>query len=233
MGQQAYRAAVLADGPRAYYDCQDLSGLLQDTSGNGLHMTSSSGSPVYRRPGPDQMDGAYSIKMDGASFSRSQITGNTDFITFEFWYRPSPLDASNHTLVGNNNGGTNGYQLITPSSGHFAWVLQGLSILSSNSTLMTVGASYYIVATRNTTWRYYINANFDGAPAATDPIAPSGGTTSINGNANGTYEISNFAFYLSELSAAQVTAHYAAAQTPESSGYPISMPPHIGGFGAC
>jgi hypothetical protein len=35
-----YEAAVMADSPRAYWKFQELSGLPQDSSGNGLHWTS-------------------------------------------------------------------------------------------------------------------------------------------------------------------------------------------------
>lgn len=231
MGQAAYKAAVLASSPAAYYLLDENSGLPLDSSGNALPMTASSGTPVYRQVGP-MTGGAYGVKMDGSSFSRAQLTGNQDFITFEFWLKMPVLSDSNHSLVGNNNGGANGYEMITPTAGHYAFVLQGLAILGSNSSVLLADTWYYITGRRNTQWRYATNAVADGAPNTIDPNAPSGGTFNINRDTGGTFIISNLAFYLSELSIGTQLAHYNAALVPEGN-YPISMPPHIGGFGAC
>lgn len=126
MAADGYAAAVLADGPVAYYECQEMSGLLLDSSGNGRDTTSTrtggSSSVSYAQQGPR---GGQSIMAQGETFVTSApVMTVTDNLTMEAWFAGSPgagggplpfMAVGRDTNAGLS--GSNGYSLGAYNSG--------------------------------------------------------------------------------------------------------------------
>jgi hypothetical protein len=64
----SYSSEVLADSPRGYWRMNEASGNPQDSSGNGLHMDTTTGTPIYSQTGAITSDStATAIRLDIAS----------------------------------------------------------------------------------------------------------------------------------------------------------------------
>lgn len=92
MAAADYVAAVLADGPVAYYQCQENSGLLLDSSGNGRHTTGTrtgtGASVLYGQQGPRL---GQSITSQAETFTVAPVMTVVDNLTMEAWVSGSPV----------------------------------------------------------------------------------------------------------------------------------------------
>lgn len=91
----SYASEVMADSPRGWWRCREASGLIQDSSGNGNHATSQSGTITYSNPGPITSDGSASKSLffqDVATDSLQTVplsgTLNVgDNVSVELWFK--------------------------------------------------------------------------------------------------------------------------------------------------
>lgn len=215
MGVTLYTQSVLADSPKAFWTLQDSSGLPQDSSGNGLHMTTyDQWTPPdinhsFRESGP--FPGSYSMRLHGDAFSRSTVSVATNNFTMEVWFKYES-DFGRDPLLGNFNGGGDGWA-IDWRSGFFTYraLVGNVNWEAESVELGSVGTWDHVVMTRDAgTWKYYINGATDRANAGTDaPSAPTGGTTRINQfNLTGNYAFA--AIYETALPLARATDHFNA-----------------------
>ena len=161
-----YQAAVLALDPAAYYRMEETSGAIQDSSGDGNHMTTVVGSPRYQLPGQV----GRGITFDGASefSSASGRTSLADVFTMMAWIKRDFTGSSEETIFAQSTGGGGMYvlndRLMGAQTGVGAWAW-------SDPFLTSTSRRYFIAITKNdATRRLYI----DGAE-----VADTGGFTNL------------------------------------------------------
>lgn len=232
MGAAAYVAAVLADTPVAFWECQDSSGLPVDSSGNGLNMTASGGTPVYQQQGPFTSD--YAIRLADAYYTRPAVTTATDNFTMECWVSPLAEGTYGGGLIRNaTSGGLDGWVTVTNTGGKFLCVAENVAVLATSANqlvsqqaqsswsmpLLGVGGSgsrawNYVVTQRSSgTWVYYFNGAVDTANAGTaGPITPGGSALAGFSDSTFTWDarFAYVAIYNTALSGTRVAAHYTA-----------------------
>ena len=219
-----YYDAVMADSPRAYYRMREASGLIQDSSGNGNHAISSTGTADYAQLSPiavDLTDKAINFSGDDwfqVPTAASIITG--DVFTVEAWVKFNA--ASGRTTAG-----------VVGRGAGYGGEPDGWSVLFDGGTgnyFRFYSNSYYqglfgpyddtawhhIVFTKNgAVTAFYMDGIYLGgdtaAPAvdgSTYPIyigAAGWGGNPIDAN------LDEVAIYGTALSASRVLAHYNAA----------------------
>lgn len=216
MGAAAYATAVLADSPLAYWKLQEASGLPQDSSGNGLHATSTDGSPAYHQAGATAM-GDFGIFYNGSAaglvqrhrYDTAAIDDCVGDIAFECWYKINFNNANQPFIVINSNG--TGASVFGSSSGHFAAFNNGVGS-SANAAVLTFGTWYHIVVTRESgVWKYYVNGSLDTANAGSQTSTGTGGVTFWGGVNDNQCYLAHVAYYTHALTATDVSDHYSAA----------------------
>jgi hypothetical protein len=207
----AYAAAVLADTPKAYYKCDDASGNPQDSSGNALHMTTTSSGVTYQDPGPFGPD--FCIRWNLKSTSRNAVSTVQSNWTLECWCK---FNALNGSTVMCGNGGTNGWEMYLPTTTNIGGIAQGVGGQTASGFTLSTGVWYHLVVQKQTgaggLWLYYINGRPDMTRAGTsNPTAPGNtpGTTMNRAN-TGDISMAHFALYETALSATRILAHYEA-----------------------
>jgi hypothetical protein len=212
-----YVAAVLADAPLGFYKCDDLSGLLQDASGNGNHMTTSTipTGKAYRMAGP--FEGAYGVQLTtgGSNFQRAVLTAVQDNWALECWFCQI-AEGGDDTILLNGTRASVGYGIdLATGTTKFRCLMGSVAFLTSSTGSYGVFpplAYKHIVVTRESgTTKYYLNGVSDTANAGTNtPNAPA--TKSQIGSDGAIAGIwSMCAFYNTALTSARVAAHYAAS----------------------
>jgi len=210
MGLAAYVTAVLADTPVCFYQCQEASGLLQDSSGNANHMqTSPAGAVTYHASGP--MPGAFAIQVPNLDyFTRTGVTGNAIGWTIELWYQPAASTAGN--MFGDELPGNNGWMMAVSTNRKMQYFLPPSTGGPEAVAAMTLGTWYYLVITcasgTGATF-YYVNGTQDSSLGNISPTAPGSATVFLGAPTGG--GLSCCALYTAAISSARVAAHWAAA----------------------
>lgn len=215
----AYPDVVLADSPRLYWRMGEASGLPQDTSGNALHATTTSGSPDYSQAGAIVGDANTAIAFDGSGPDYFQRTDNAlldlaDVFTLECWVKLTALDSGStaHGLISKQTGAY--YMRILSADGK-------LQLLRSETTLMvssTVGIAdtttfHHCVGTKTgATTKLYIDGVDRTGTVTNDTCANNALALFVGAEVGGAEPakatIDEVAVYPTALSAARVLAHY-------------------------
>lgn len=210
MGAAAYAAAVLADSPTTYWKCQDASGALTDSSGNGNNSTGGS-LTSYQQAGPM---GDYSVQL--ASTKQVTVPVAAGGKTFELFFKDiTAADSKILTYAGNNAGDGSG--LMVNANLTVAYLAGGIAIGAASTGVVSTTVFKHLVMTVSTgagpyTFKYYINGVLDATTPATANINTPSGSFFIGepaGGNSGYY--SHVATYAATLTAAQVAVHYAAS----------------------
>lgn len=209
-----YVDEVLTDSPKAFWKCQEASGTLVDSSGNGLDLSTVTGTPVYQTAGPYTSD--YAVRCPGgAGFNRGTLVSTVQSnFTIEMWVMVEAVTANDQTLIYQGNSGANGWGIVVDTNRTFQYLCGGVALGASSSGAIGSATFTHIAVKRAASqWTYYVNGSVDTANAGTtNPGAPSGTTTRVinaAGSAQGRYAY--IAIYESALSDARVAAHYAAS----------------------
>lgn len=234
MGQTEYTAAVLADSPVAFYKLDEASGLPQDSSGNGRHMTTTTGSPQYQQTGP--FSGSSAIYFNAAGALENFSTGTpvstaTSNVSAECWGKGLQHASGAQRFMNNGDGITTGWRLYKDSG---AGKTVSLTVGSSgNIALVPKSCSddqwyhYVIVLNGTTDWDLHVNGDlfladiFEGVsgvfvtPATETRIGPATNSANI--------WVSNVSFYDSILSPTRIRAHYEAALDYVARPFQIAM----------
>lgn len=236
MGAVLYAQAVLADSPRGFYKLDEFSGLPQDSSGNGNHMTSNPGpggtDQEYRLAGP--WAGSYGIRQRGGRyFSRNVISTQTDNFSIEVWWAFEAAGGDD-VVVCNGSRSADGWGIdYNSATGNIRAIYGNVAFEGNSSAFADVSEWNQIVLTRDSgTTKYYFNGALDTANAGTDtPLTPVT-RWQIGSNVQVQGIWSNVSLYNTALSLARVSAHYnaafsveAAAAEPERSrmGWPMMV----------
>jgi Concanavalin A-like lectin/glucanases superfamily len=210
-----YVAEVLADDPEVYWQCQESSGLLQDSSGNAFHANSDQGGVTYGLAGPCGDDDAIAIA--GASpkgMLRNAVPFTAvDNVTFEWWFwNVSMADTALAYMIGNTTN-TGIYFSFTGTPRKPRISVAGVAHLATFANEPPVGAWTHLVAVRRaTSWEYYFNGTADtlGVSTAT-PTAPDTQTWIGGFGAAVDYRVAHVAAYDTALTIGRIADHYNAA----------------------
>jgi hypothetical protein len=164
----SYITEVLADTPRGFWTCQETSGNLADSSGNGLTLTAA-GSPTYSNAGP-MSDLAVGFT-GAATASRAQVSAATDNLTMEAWVYVASLSGVRAVIV-NQSAGV-GYQMGINASGGVVITLQGVGTFGGNASVPLTTWTHIAVVRDAGTWKAYIDGSLDQANMTTNSRARS------------------------------------------------------------
>ncbi len=211
-----YAQQVLADSPAGYWKMDEASGDIADSSGNALTMTTHGG-PTYHATGPGT--GGFGITFVAASSQYFEIVdpGSSpldvaNVFSLEMWYKRSATQGTFQWLLSKGNSAYAMYvddsNVVTAQS-----PAQG-EIIHANAALTDTASWHHIVCTYNAgTKKLYIDGadvgTGGGTPTCVDngasfDIGATGATNFINGS------MAHVAVYSTVLSAARVSAHFAA-----------------------
>lgn len=213
----SYISEVLADSPKAFWEEQDASGNPVDSSGNGLDMTSISGSPSYRKIGPQGND--YGIETAGSQqFSRSTISTVVNNLTIEMWLYPEIITDIRQGVFLNGNSASNGYGVyVDTSTLKYHVLICGVAFGAASTTPLVLNVwQHLVVVRRSGQWEYWRNGVQDATnPGTTAPNTPSGGSTAIGNPFSASMQAAQayVAFYETALSSTRIAAHYNAVKS--------------------
>ena len=221
----SYSSEVLADTPIVYYRMNDASGNPQDSSGNALHITGSTGagSVAYGEASPITSDpAAASIRFfPDETFTRPDdpLLDLGDVVTMECWFK--------NNLLGNGgviiDKGANAYEMLLWTDNKYNLSKGGVGEIAESSV---IDLNWHHAAITKNGASYFIY--IDGVEDTTDVL---GNLTLTNatdqlciGNVAGTgFGISGWlaelAIYPTALSQERVLAHYEAATAETQSFY--------------
>lgn len=220
-----YSDEVLADSPKAYYRMQELSGLIQDSSGLGHHATSViDGGLVYNPAGEPtgaiNDEGNTCIGFTNSDFSIPDHA-DLDFgdtLSVEAWIFKSDIGVL-RAISGRGSGaltwGTN-----TDNTLFTAKADVGI-IVSSTIALSSVDTWYHVVYTKaTTTSKIYVNGVDRTGTVTNQTLADVAVPLKVGGDYNDTLlwfgALDEVAFYSTALSATRVLEHYRAGLIPFS-----------------
>lgn len=219
-----YVAAVLADSPRAYWKLDEASGLPQDSSGNGFHMTNSnstSGAPTYHATGP-MLGGDFAIaflrsNLDGFSRSTS-ITSAVDNFTYELWMNWNGGTTDEGYIMCNIGSGVGHHFEMRQPSKKLEMTYDAVADMGLSATTFVASTWYHVVMLRRSgTTFYYVNGALDSTKGTNTPNIPTQGPTIALPNTtpatSNTFDgsLAHCAYYQTALSAARILVHYNAA----------------------
>jgi concanavalin A-like lectin/glucanase superfamily protein len=234
----AYRAAVLADSPLAYYPLDETSGTVAQDFADGYD-GSYLNSPLLGDPGATPLTGT-AVLFDGVT--NSVFIGNpaglnfTDQITLEAWIKPNAVDGLRNIL-------SHGYStevrevMIRIGGGNYQTGVYDNGGLGSANSIMPaedVGNWVHLVSTYDgTNWNLYRNGILqDAEPSTTGAILVAGswaigsrGDINLGDGRIFGGDIDEAAIYDHALTPTRVYAHYALGHYGTTTAPSIVTPP--------
>ena len=231
----AYRAAVLADSPVAYWRLGEASGATA-TDETGSYNGTYSGSPSYSQAGVFAANNAVRFPVSTAFVSSSNAAfypGSGDF-TFELWSKcQSSLGLSVGFMLGGKHiSATNQrcFSLQLQAGGITPVEVFWRAFVSTNGTsVVTIGTGslvsqaarpvtdwhHWALVRDGSTMRLYIDGVQEATAAVSGPLFNGSANFRIAGQGDGSQFVDCYmdevAYYSTALSAARILAHYNAA----------------------
>ena len=210
-----YAATVLSDSPIAYWRLGESSGAsAADSSGNG-HGGNYTGGVTLNAAGALFGDPDPAARFDGVNDSvqvpdASELHLNSDW-TIEFWARQ--LSYAN-TLPGilekGDSTGPHGYAIWADSSGDL-WFQRHNREADSGNGALTSSYRYFVVTYDGTNARWYVDGTLESTTSINLPTNNGSATLELGRAASyGNNDLDEVAIYDNALTAARVSAHYAA-----------------------
>jgi hypothetical protein len=220
----SYKASILVDTPAGFWRLSDAAAatVATDDSGNA-RPGSYTGSPTLGASSPLTRDVATAMTLDGVDDlmdvpDNAAFDGVADF-SLEIWFKTGALSDTNAKLFWKRLGG-NGYALhITTATGLLTFECETGAVNNQLNTTVTNwadGVWHHVVATRTgANARIYVDGALVAGPTAltsnslaNTAVLRIGSNDTVNRRFVGS--LFGAAYYGAALSAAQVTAHYAA-----------------------
>ncbi len=204
-----YDQEVAADSPRAWWKMDDASGNPVDSSGNGLTQTVN-GSPTYHAPGPGATAAPFAITMPvyaGSYFTRngaSAFLALGDVFTLECWVKRNAGQGAPQIQI--QKSGT--YSMFLTSGNNLQLQQQGIQNVADSTTTLTDQTSWHhLVITKNgAAVHLYIDAVDVTGPVTNATFTDNTADVTLAGSGS----LAQVALYATALSAARVSAHFAA-----------------------
>ena len=220
-GSSAYRGAVMADTPLAYWRLGEASGTAaadQLTIRNGTYMNS----PALGQPGALFNDPATSVGFNGTSQyiqAPADAALNQPRFSVELWARPTGGAGTYHGLIASRTY-PQGWAVYLAADGTWEfWVNSGSGMLSVNGGAATLNAWSHLVGTFDgTTASLYVNGVAVGSGAGTTYTGQSTNPLEIGQSEAGDNfyfpgQLEEAAVYGTALSLTQVQRHYSVGRT--------------------
>lgn len=201
-----YSNLVLQLAPRAFWKMDDLSGLPQDSSGNGNHMTTMTGTQ-YRQPGP--YGGMWAILFNaGQKAQRANVSTQLNNITWEAWVNVVSISSGGDEIFRNSG---SGWGVLLNTNLKIQAEAPGVGTANQSDTAIVAATWYHLGVVREAgTWKYYRNGAIETANAGTlVPVATPNNTAINPGDFTKMYH-SMVAVYDSALPESTFLAHYQA-----------------------
>jgi hypothetical protein len=205
-----YIAAIMADGPKAFWKLDDASGLPQDSSGNGLHLDTATGAAVtYQVPGPF---GNFAIEFPATStFTKAtQVSTNVDNWTLECWFYLISIGANGRNIFSNDNTGVAGWGMQIDLTQKWEAFRDSVGLTPSRNAL-SVATWYQLVVRRVTSWQTFVNGVLDLDPAGAGTPATPNGPVQVHAGGSMSARMCMISIFEAGLTDAQILTHYQAA----------------------
>jgi hypothetical protein len=215
----AYRDAVLADGPVGYWRLAETTGAALDATGNAAGGTYNGGM-TRGVPGALSGDSNAAARFDGTddyvSVPDNSALDRGDVFSYELWVKRGALQSTTQRLLHKGAGvaalgfGLNNKLVLIPGG-------TGAVNIASSTTAITDQAWHHVVATKNGAGvRIYVDG-VDRTAAGTNATLTSNATALNIGRAStasaySSADIDEVAVYPTALTAARVLAHYQAGR---------------------
>jgi len=210
----SYVSTVLADNPRHYWRCADPGGFLLHDIGAAAQVTleAAQGSVCLPYTGPASDGGSCAVPTSGGPITVAFLTIASP-MSLEVW-EYNIVDFVARYLVAFDGSPTNTFGMSTDAAGHLACSANSVNLISA--TLGVLESWHHYVQTYDGLSQrlYYDGALIAGPMAVLGPIS---GTRQLRfaGNSAGAGvaygAVAEAAVYNYALSAAQIAAHFAAA----------------------
>lgn len=187
----SYPADILALNPYLYWEAQDPSGNLSDSSGNTRTGVAAGTAASYHTVGPGNQNGItpFAVQFGDATTAFAGGTPNLqNNFAIELW-----LFASSSTtaqILTSANVGGNNFTAQTASGTNMTWnvTVQGVAVLATAANIITLNQWHQIVIAKASgsggIWKYWFDGVQDTANAGTAaPGAAQTGSFQINGAA--------------------------------------------------
>lgn len=214
----SYRSEVLADNPTHYWPFAEVGGLivsdLQDANGTGVSVAQSNG---YKGAASGE-GSAFINNVSNNAFLALKTKGYASIpCTFEAWVWLYAITGTYQEILMYGTSAQSLELLVQATNGKLQWNNRGVAapFQLNGATALTPGGWHHVVGTLTAgAGKLYLDGSVDASGTINaSPLASSafglGGFTDRTQPING--YIGSCAIYASELSAARIAAHYAAA----------------------
>ncbi len=209
-----YVQQVTADSPTAWWKLDEASGNVADSSGNSQTLAPQGSAPTYHVAGPGTGAGTTFGCSFVAASSQAFTKGSAaplflaDVMTIEVWYKRSATQGATQGFI--DKGASYGFGMASDNTIQFSG--GGQVLATSSGTLTDTASWHHIVVTKNGSTRKVYLDGVDVTSLGTNATLADGGSDLFLGWRGGyqTGSLSNVAMYTTALSAARVSAHFAA-----------------------
>lgn len=216
----AYSDEVLADAPAVYYRLNDASGLPQDSSGNGLHVSEVRGTPDYGEPGAILTDagndaiGFETATNDGLRRADDALLDMANEFTLECWCKRQVVGTT-QVLFAKDTGS---YILVWADTNELVLLQFGTPGAVAESSVLVSDTTdwHYLVCTKDgADTHIYIDADDVTVLLADQTFVSTAGSLFVNclffDTLVGEQTLDEVAIYPTALTPERVLAHYQAA----------------------
>ncbi len=228
-GADAYRAAVMADSPVAYWRLGETSGTTASDE-IGSHSGSYINNPTLGVNGP--MAGQPAVQLSAASVRRAEVTDRaaldiTGVVTLEAWVKSSGSYANNRGVIGKylGAGDQRSFAIYVDGNGRIGFVISRLGTFASaraltGATILGTGWRHIVAVYQpSTRMEIFINGASDTFTESSVPVSIFSGSAplwlgaqfDLNTITHFDGSLAECAIYPTALSPARIAAHYAAA----------------------
>ena len=215
----AYRDAVLADGPVGYWRLTETTGAAVDTTGNaagGSYLGGVTRGVQGALAGDSNLAARFDGTDDYVSVPDNNALDRGDVFSYELWVKRGALQGTSQRLLHKGAGvaslgfGLNNKLVLLPGG-------TGAVNIASSTTAVTDQSWHHVVATKNGAEVHIYVDGVDRTAAATNSTLTSNATAlnigrASTGSGYSSADIDEVAVYPTALTPARVLAHYQAGQ---------------------